>query len=395
MKSVFYLATLLLVSARADDDHGTASKNFNTESFANDVAEKPHFVMFFAPWCGHCKRLAPTWNDLAVKYNEKEDADVFVGSVDCTVETSLCSAQDVTGYPTLKFFKSGIDEGIKYRGQRDLESLSKFVEEQMGRGDQKDEEESSSEPAAPVVDNGLYILSEKSFKKHVETGDHFIKFYAPWCGHCQKLAPTWDELAKSYEGESHVKIGKLDCTQAQAVCQDLDVRGYPTLAYFRNGKKVEVYRGARTISELKDFVASMKEGGADKQGDKEPTEGGDQVATLKLDVSNFKDTLKEGLTFVKFFAPWCGHCKRLAPTWDQLSGLFASNDQVKIARVDCTSDDNKNKEICNEQGISGFPTLILYKNGEKVAEYEGKRDIDDLKDFVSKHLEGEKPKDEL
>jgi hypothetical protein len=37
----------------------------------------------------------------------------------------------------------------------------------------------------------------------------------------------------------------------------------------------------------------------------------------------------------------------------------------------------------------------LYKNGDKVAEYEGKRDIDDLKDFVSKHLEGEKPKDEL
>jgi hypothetical protein len=50
MKSVFYLAALLLVSVRADDDHGTASKSFNVESFAKDVAEKPHFVMFFAPW---------------------------------------------------------------------------------------------------------------------------------------------------------------------------------------------------------------------------------------------------------------------------------------------------------------------------------------------------------
>ena len=125
--------------------------------------------------------------------------------------SSVSAAQDVTGYPTLKFFKAGVNEGVKYRGQRDLESLSKYVEEQMGRGDQKDEEvtmppsatfrpraekstsfspqESSSEPEVPVVDNGLYILSEKSFKKHVETGDHFIKFYAPWCGHCQVRCP--------------------------------------------------------------------------------------------------------------------------------------------------------------------------------------------------------------
>ncbi len=41
--------------------------------------------------CGHCKRLAPTWNDLAVKYAEKEEKDVIVAKVDCTIETALCS----------------------------------------------------------------------------------------------------------------------------------------------------------------------------------------------------------------------------------------------------------------------------------------------------------------
>ncbi len=49
------------------------------------------------------------------------------------------SAQDVTGYPTLKFFKSGADSGVKYRGQRDIDSLAKFAEEQMGRGEEKEE----------------------------------------------------------------------------------------------------------------------------------------------------------------------------------------------------------------------------------------------------------------
>ena len=69
--------------------------------------------------CGHCKRLAPTWQDLSVKYNEKAEPDVLIGKVDCTIETALCSAQEVTGYPTLKFFKSGTESGVKYRGQRD------------------------------------------------------------------------------------------------------------------------------------------------------------------------------------------------------------------------------------------------------------------------------------
>ena len=61
----------------------------------------------------------------------------------------------------------------------------------------------------------------------------------------QKLAPAWDELGAAFEDDKKVTIAKLDCTQAQSVCQSNDVKGYPTLAYFRNGKKVENYRGAR------------------------------------------------------------------------------------------------------------------------------------------------------
>ncbi len=41
--------------------------------------------------CGHCKRLHPTWEDLAKKYNEEKPREVVVAKVDCTVETSLCS----------------------------------------------------------------------------------------------------------------------------------------------------------------------------------------------------------------------------------------------------------------------------------------------------------------
>ena len=126
-------------------------------------------------------------------------------------------------------------------------------------------------PQLPKPDNGLFELTDQNFYRHIESGDHFVKFYAPWCGHCQvrkpffefhclltsfsnqklccyvlqRLAPTWSELAKDLEADPLVSIGKLDCTQAESICRDIGVKGYPTLQYFRDGQKVEHYSGAR------------------------------------------------------------------------------------------------------------------------------------------------------
>ena len=349
-------SVVALQHVRCDDDHAEASINFSEESFAEQVPKKPHLVMFFAPWCGHCKRLAPTWQDLSVKFNEKDEdeQDVLIGKVDCTVETALCSAQDVTGYPTLKFFKSGPDSGVKHRGQRDLDSLVKFINEQMGY---EQPEEEKAEPEDAQVDNGLYILSKNSFAKHVEKGDHFIKFYAPWCGHCQRMAPTFVELGKAYESSDKIKIAKLDCTQAQEICQNHQVRGYPTLHFFRDGKILETYKGGRDLTSMKDFISTMTDASSKKEAVAEDVKS--TVAHLGKD--NFESEIKTGVSFVKFFAPWCGHCKRLAPTWEELGGKFAEKEGVKIAKVDCTEGNDRNRELCTAQGVSyklGWGTFV-------------------------------------
>jgi len=392
---MYWLGLLLLVCSVYGEDEAMSALELTEGNFKEEVGSGPHFIMFFAPWCGHCKRLAPTWEELAVKYNKAEEKEVTIGKVDCTQQTALCSAQDVTGYPTLKFFKSGFEkeDGVKYRGNRDMKALEKFIQEKLGNEVPAEEEKAPASKEA-VVKDGLTILTEGSFAGVIEKGDTFVKFYAPWCGHCVKLAPTWDDLAKAFENDPDVSIAKVDCTENQSTCQENDVRGYPTLAYFRAGRKIETYKGARALSELKDFVNAQKgsSGSEASEDGKVPETGPSPV--LKLDNTNFEEKVKEGVVFVKFYAPWCGHCKNLAPTWEKLAEEFKDVEGVSVAHVDCTAGDNENRPLCDGQGVNGFPTLNIYKNGEKVEEYTGKRDLGLLKEFVKKHASEDEEKKE-
>jgi len=383
------IAVICFLSLTNADEEAPAAPSLDEKTFKDQVGANPHFIMFYAPWCGHCKRLAPVWEELATKYNTAEEKEVTIAKVDCTVATALCSAQDVTGYPTLKFFKNGFekDDGVKYRGNRDAAALTKFIGEKLGNEAPEEAAAPGSESSEPVVENGLYILTAASFAAAVAKGDTFVKFYAPWCGHCQKLAPAWDELAKSFEKDDQAKIAKVDCTQHQAVCQEHEVKGYPTLAYFRAGSKIETYKGARTLSELKEFVTTTKgEAGKPASEDGKVPEAAKASPVTKLEKGNFDEIVKTGVAFVKFFAPWCGHCKRLAPTWEELAKKFEDNDEVTVGHVDCTADDNVNRELCNAHGVNGFPTLNIYKDGVKAEEYSGKRDLAELSAFIEKHL---------
>eukprot|EP00178_Gracilaria_changii_P001898 TRINITY_DN1275_c0_g1_i2.p1 TRINITY_DN1275_c0_g1~~TRINITY_DN1275_c0_g1_i2.p1 ORF type:complete len:132 (-),score=10.96 TRINITY_DN1275_c0_g1_i2:62-421(-) len=98
-------------------------------------------------------------------------------------------------------------------------------------------------------------------------------------------------------------------------------------------------------------------------------------AVTELTDANFAEETATGTWFVKFYAPWCGHCKKLAPTWADYSD---SSDNVKVAHVDCTV----NSQVCKDQGVSGYPTLKLFHNGD-VFPYKGKREISAFKEFAA------------
>jgi len=102
---------------------------------------------------------------------------------------------------------------------------------------------------------------------------------------------------------------------------------------------------------------------------------------LQLTDSDFDSQLAGAdLALVKFYAPWCGHCKKIAPEFEKAATVLKYNDPpVTLAEVDCTAE---GKEMCSKHGVSGYPTLKVFKNGEKAFEYEGPRESDGIVKYM-------------
>lgn len=81
-----------------------------------------------------------------------------------------------------------------------------------------------------------------------------IKFYAPWCHHCQELEPAWTQVAQQLSTiDPNIIVGRIDCTRYSSATSHFQIKGFPTIIYINRDKKVE-YRGDRSVSEIVDFA---------------------------------------------------------------------------------------------------------------------------------------------
>jgi protein disulfide-isomerase A6 len=170
-------ALALPLLASASDVINLIPKNFDKVVFGSN---KPALVEFFAPWCGHCKNLAPVYEELATAFAHLEDK-VTIANCDADAHKDLGKKFGVQGFPTLKWFdgKPG-SEPEDYKGGRDLESLAKFVQEKTGLKPKTKKEKPSD----------VVMLTDKTFKEEVGGDkDVLVAFTAPWCG--RELYRSW------------------------------------------------------------------------------------------------------------------------------------------------------------------------------------------------------------
>jgi len=438
-----------------------------TEANFQEAIDANEFILveFYAPWCGHCKSLAPEYAKAATELAEKESA-IKLAKVDATEQGKLAEKFGVRGYPTLKFFRNGKD--TEYNGGRTADTIVSWLEKKTGppaltcadvdaakkfiadnkvavMGFFKDVNSEAAkaflEVAASLDDFKFGITSEKMILEDYEvTEDAAIVLFKDF----DEKKNVFDDkfevevitkfveansmpmvvefnhesaqkifsgsikshllLFVSYKSDEYAaqkemasKIAKDFKGQLLFVTVDTDEDDHKRILEFFGIKEDEL-PGMRLIKleedmakykpqtnaidedSIRAFVKGFLDGSLKQHLLSEDVpEDWDKEAVKVLVGKNFEevamDTNKHVL--VEFYAPWCGHCKQLAPTWDKLGEKFADTEDIVVAKMDSTANELESIKI------QGFPTIKLFKKGDnKVVDYNGERTLEGLTKFL-------------
>ena len=229
---VFLLALLVACTINAetnkwgaDDAEGVSV--LNNDNFDEFVKKHNHvFVKFFAPWCGHCKKMAPAYAAMATKFNEA-GKDVVIAEVDCTVHNDACAKFGVRGYPTLKFFFNG--EPVDYNGDREAESIEKWIETKTST---KVEEVDSKDKITEIANGKLAVVLHA---KELST----------------ELRNRFTALAGSYE---KIQFYLSTSDAVKDFIKGDDKYNFVVFRNFDDGKKVLSSTEEPTLVQMKEFL---------------------------------------------------------------------------------------------------------------------------------------------
>jgi protein disulfide-isomerase A1 len=423
-------------------------------------------VEFYAPWCGHCKNLAPEYASAASKLANEP---AKLAKVDATSAKDTGARFEIKGFPTLIFFKNG--NKMEYSGDRTADGIASWVKKQSGPPaktlESADDVLVLQESGDAVVigyfsdvtsDNAKAFLglasadelldygitSSDSIKEHLSlSGDSIVVlksfdekradfsvgdsldsgaaasfisdastplvqtfsqtaakkiFSSPIQKHAlfftdkksdshSSVLETFTGVAKALKGtvlvvnvpKTENKVSEyFGITEFPAfVFVDMSsgssMKKYPFDGSLDDGEAITSHIQAALKGEIKVHLKSEAVSPADTAGDVKVVKG-DSFQEIVLD--NDKDVL------VEFYAPWCGHCKKLAPTWDELGAKFSSVDSVVIAKMDATA----NEVDVEGLDVKGFPTLYFFPGKDKKpVKYESGRELEDFVEFLKEN----------
>jgi len=477
MKFFLAIAAVLLVSytvlAEVDEDGKEDGVwVLNKDNFEQTIASNDYvLVEFYAPWCGHCKKLAPEYAKAAQQLAEKK-SPILLANVDATKENELASKYGVKGYPTLKFFKNG--NPVDYTGGRTTDTIIAWVEKKSGppavslanpeaskkfiednkvavigffKNKESDEAKAFLSAADTMEDAKFGITSEDEvFKAHEVEGDkivlfkqfdegredfdgkyevaeistfvttnslpilvefngetankifggdikrHMVLFLSSKSEDFKTQSELATKIAKDHKGKIlfvYIDVSKADSKRVLDFFAIKEGEA-PAMRMTQLGENMLKYKPE--VSNLDDndefeanvraFVAGVNDGSIKPHLKSEDIpEDWDKEGVKVLVGKNFADVAlnKDKHVLVEFYAPWCGHCKKLIPVYDELGEKYKDSEDIVIAKMDSTANE--------VEGVSirGFPTIKLFKKGDnEEVDYDGARDLDGFVKFLDK-----------
>ncbi|XP_013881156.1 protein disulfide-isomerase A5 [Austrofundulus limnaeus] len=302
--------------------------------------EKPVLMMFYAPWCGVCKRMQPVFQQAATETKGKY---ILAGmNVHPAEFDGLKQEFSVKGYPTFCYFEKG-----------------KFLHHYENYG-------------ATAKDIADWL------KKR------YLSLFG--CGHCKKMKPEYDEAAEilNKAADSPGVLAAVDSTVHKAVGDRYKISGFPTVKYFENGEEMYTLPHLRTKDKIIEFLHNPQAPPPPEQSWEEKPS-----SVSHLGSEDFREALKKKKhALVMFYAPWCPHCKNSIPHFSTAADLFKEDRKIVYAAVDCTK--GQNHELCKQEGVEGYPTFNYYNYGKMVEKYNGDRGEEGFVGFMRNHRDQEK-----
>ncbi|KAF2075490.1 hypothetical protein CYY_003226 [Polysphondylium violaceum] len=228
MKLLSLLVVLLLVAVSLSEETQSTSVVQITADNEDIIKEGNWLVEFFAPWCGHCKRLAPTYEELGKYYNEELKGEaVKIAQVNCVDHQAVCSKHDIRGYPTIKYMSNG--NAKDYRGARDKASFVSYID---------------SMSKSPIIN----IESQEQLKSLLDKDQEKVSFVFVYTSN-EASSPLIQEF-KDVAMELHDVVAPNFFFVQDKSFVDTKITSLPALLVYRDGK----YTSLPSSSDLKDWV---------------------------------------------------------------------------------------------------------------------------------------------
>ncbi|CAK7346960.1 unnamed protein product [Dovyalis caffra] len=471
--SCVFLFSLVVALSAGEDESKEYVLTLDHSNFTETVSKHDLIVVeFYAPWCGHCKKLAPEY-EKAASVLSSNDPQVILAKVDANEDGNkeIANQYEVKGFPTIKILRNGGKSVQEYKGPREADGIVEYLKKQSGpasaelksvddatsligdkkvvivgvfpkfsgeeyenflavadkrrsdyefghtldakhlpRGessvsgplvrlfkpfdelfvDSKDFNvdalekfiEESSVPTVTVFNNdpNNHAFVVKYFDSPLAKAMLFVNFSGE---SADSIKTKYQEVAEQHKGDGLVfLLGDLEASQGALQYFGLREDQVPLLI-IQTTDGTKYLKPNLESDQIAPWVKDYKEGKVPPFTKSEPIpEANDEP--VKVVVADSLDDMvtKSGKNvLLEFYAPWCGHCQKLAPILDEVAVSYQNDADVLIAKLDATANDIPG----DAYDVKGFPTVYFRSAGGKLVQYEGDRTKQDIIDFIEKN----------